>query len=279
MSELPSTPSNLGVLSTHYTPYMDIYCHLLWELTFGERKLVFHFLGLNQGWIGDSLCEFDTILTQVSNETADWDHIENQVVKSASSFEQKIRSSFRANPRFVDQYFDKTDFAHDVSLGQALIEVLEQRLASIAALFNKFAKSHFFAEHADPDNYKRAIKIVELFTFVIQGLRNLSTQSSLRQELPKKNFLGSLLEAPLPLVSFAAELNDDPCYKGLKEQVCALSRAMFQLATNLSIQNSPKNIDIVWVHMLPAWTRYDLKYFVESFFSCNTDICTSSKAV
>lgn len=187
-----------------------------------------------------------------------------QLREKSAQFEAQVRSSFQANPRFVDQYFDKSDFAYDATICESILEVLEEHFRSIADSFSTIASRPISGFNASSPESLQLIELISSYAHISRGLRNLATQVNIRTKPHKTSYLPYFLEAPLELIRLAKDISS-PEIQGLKASLQGLSRSIFQLATNMSVLNSGPNLELIYAHILPAWVWYVETIFFNEF--------------
>lgn len=218
------------------------------------RSSQLHCTDVAVAWIAEFLVLASSTFKDASLGDVSIDKL-TQLREKSAEFEAQVRSSFKANPRFVDQYFDKSDFAFNATLSEALLGALEEHLRSVADSFSVISSKPLSGFDASSSIAQQVLELINTYTNITKGVRNLSTQVHIRTKPHKTSYLPYLLEAPLELIRQAKDIKSAET-PALMSSLLGLARSIFQLAANMSVQNSNPNLEVIYAHIFPAWVGY-----------------------
>lgn len=201
-----------------------------------------------------------------TGEASEYTHLKAESAK----FDFETRKAFSANPRFLDQYFDPSDFAYDVELAEGVVTCLDEAIGGdICKCFENFIAQPLDTIAASSSGTESIIAVMESFNSVVRGLRNLATQAAMRRKVPAAIWFPVLFNAPLSLIHRLPTL-PTALKSALVPSLTVLARSILQMATNMGIQNSSSNA-VTWHLVIPNWSVYGtLFFFIERFAQSKT---------
>lgn len=200
------------------------------------------------------MASIQSILADFSGEEL----IYEELKQKTSDFEKTARASFGANPRFISQFFEPTDFSYDVSLCKALLSTLETGFkAATERIFTYSVPTVFRGALLNPTSLKKMKLYIAFYQELFKALRFLATQASLRKGLGNLVSFPALFNSPLELLIqlFSVRNSLDNEFLIL---IVGFVRSALQFGHNFSIHGS-EAFSVVWPLIMPKWVLYVLR--------------------
>lgn len=207
-------------------------------------------------WIHESLVKLSE---EFDNLSPNYDKLPRlqELRQWTAEFEKNTREAFATNSRFIDQYFEASDFAYDVLLTKVLLSTLKEHFGRICQAFSRVAAESVNLAPLITNNAEPLRLFVENFGSVVRALRNLMTQSAMRREVGKMDWLPILFNGPIPLFTACLAIGKSAKDEKFLATMSLFTRSVLQFAINFGV-SANSNATLTWPLIVPQWILYEI---------------------